>query len=856
LSRWGLVAALLLAGCVEQAPPLDYGDPTALGRPTEVDGITAYVVSPKAGAALPSPAIEVEIAAHVAGQPEPLQVLIGPKNGAAQRATAAGEAGPSQRFRASVALVHGLNLIEVRIENEDRSRFRRLDFELLYDGQAPGLSFQLLAPATPEGGCEDATPILQGITAAGKVCVRGRVTTAAGTSPAEVQAQAQEQASVEPGDDGAFELLVTLAPDVEQTIQVKASDRRGRSTTGEALLTQDRTPPTLAITAPSGAALIETDEAEIALAGDASDAGGLASVRIESSKGSVQQAGGASPWQATVQLEPGDNDLAVIATDRAGNSASVPVKVVRSRVITLRPPAQGQSSTKLALDRTALSSLLTEDEQKGIDIATVALRPSIVAALDAIRAPEKYGIDTASWGPAEQNLSRLLNMTPDTADLKGTSVEELLSLGAAVGLPPARLLGDLLDRGLTETFLGVDVLTDVILAQVIATHPNATLDAQGAPIIEVNLHDVFQDLATLGPRFGPAGDHPGFLSGATQAKVLEAGFLMGIPIKTNLRQYDGVDASDTSKASLFRLEGDEVLQLDFTSPDFSIVGLADEPSVDLRIRIGEHPSFFSAGTQKEVKQDPKAPGFFLGDSAVWGAQPWQTERIVAEAAYRQNAKLYEAQGYKTSFAYDAGSIKNAAVITWDRGWVNIATSGGIGSPPPPQYAWDILLETAQVRLHDGGLPEGTADVAFSLTGLPIGLTADDLIAKVKPTLQAQSGELSKLIAGSSGLAESKADLFYVPAPGAPGFLFFRAEGDTAGPYSYKTPGFFQDAQLQQKVSSKTPSGGTDDATHEKVPVSAGLKVYFADDTGSVFRLEVVSVATGEVGVRVSPGGAS
>jgi hypothetical protein len=849
-----LSAALLLASCVEQAPPLDFGDPTALGRPSEIDGINAYVVAPRAGAGITSPVLEVEIVAYVTSQPEPLRVLIGPRNGAVQRAEASGEPGPGQRFRAPVALVHGVNRIEVRIEDERRARFRRLDFELLYDGTAPGLSFQLLAPPPGQAGCAGAAPLAAEVTAATSVCIRGRATAGAGATVASARVVGSGEASAIPGDDGTFEVAVDLALDQPQTLEIEVSDDRGRSTRGQALVTQDATPPSITVTSPAGG-VIETDEGTLVLEGQASDASGISSISLESSRGSVQQVPLASPWTTSVQLEPGLNELTLTAVDRAGNQATATVQARRSRIITLRAPAEGQGSTQLALDRKALASLLTEEQQKTIAVTTVELRPAIVAALQAIQRPEQFGIDTGAWGPAEKNMSRLLNMTPDTADLQGTSVEELLSLGAAVGLPPGRMLSDLLARGLTETFLGTDTLADVILSRVIATHPNATLDAQGNPVLPINLYDVFQDLTTLGPRFGPTGQHPGFLSGPTESRVLEAGFLLGVPVKTNLRQYDGVDASGDTKASLFRLEGDKVLELDFTSSQFSMVGLADEPSVNLRVLINEHPTFLPAGTSQLANPDPDASGFFRGDGPVWNIQPWLVERIVAEGAYRQYARLHEGTGFKSTLSYDAGSIKNAAVISWDKGWVNINTSGGIGSPPAPQYAWDILLETAQVRIHDGGLAEGTADVAFTLTGLPIGLTADELIEKVKPTLQAQAGELSELIAGGSGLAESKADLFYVPGGSGAGFLFFRGEGDSAGPYLYERPGFFEDEGLTQKASSLTLEG-SEDTTHEKVGVREGARYFFEDEAGAVFRLEVVGAKAGEVQVRVRKAGAS
>ncbi len=837
-----------LAGCVDKAPAVDYGDPTALQAPSEVDGIVAAVVSPKAGATIASSTLTVEVAAYT-DDAAPLRVRMGNQSGGLVEAAAKGNPGPKQTFSASVALVHGVNRVQVQIEDEAATRFRRLDFEVVYDGSAPGLAVTVLAPAPGKTGCDGATVLDGAPTGALGVCVRGAVSTVSGATVAGVRVGTAE-ATLNP--DGTFEATADLVANTAQTLTIVATDSRNRTTQAQALVVQDSLPPAIALTTPDGGSAIATDDDAIVLGGTASDANGLATIRIEASDGGAQVLGPASPWQGTVLLEPGDNVLTVAAIDRAGNRAELPVTVTRRRVIHLGAPVGGPTSTKLSLDRSALAALLSDDDQKKIKAATVPLRPAITGALQAIREPEKYGIDQTTWGQPERNLSRLLVTSPDNANLQGTSIEELLGLGAAVGLPPGRLLSDLLGISTVTPFLTIDTLTDTLLKNTVATHPNATLDAKGEPVLEVTLYDVFQDLSTIGERFGPAGDHPGFLDGATKGDVLKSGFRMGLPVKTNLKQYDGVDASGDTKASLFRLEGGSVLELDFSSGDFTVVGLADEPSIDMRVLVFEAPTFLGAGTTKEALPDPASPGFYRGDSPVWKAKPWVVERLVADGTYAQYAKAFASSNYAEHLSYDAGSIKPAAQLDWSRGWVTITTSGGIGSPPPPQYIWDMILEVAQVRLHDGGIQEGDADMAFNLTKIPVGLTADDLVAQLKPTLQAQAGELSKLLAGDAGLAASPADFFFVPSSqsGAMGFLFFRAAGDDASPYAYKKPGFFSDAALSQKISSAGASSGTSDTTHEKLAVTSGLVAYMADDTGGVFRLEVTEATAAGVSLRV------
>ena len=163
----------------------------------------------------------------------------------------------------------------------------------------------------------------------------------------------------------------------------------------------------------------------------------------------------------------------------------------------------------------------------------------------------------------------------------------------------------------------------------------------------------------------------------------------------------------------------------------------------------------------------------------------------------------------------------------------------------------MILEVAQVRLHDG-VAEGAASMAFDLKQIPVGLTADDLIKQLKPSLQAQAGKLSQLLAGSGGLAASTADFFYVPSsqPNALGFLFFRAAGDTAAPYPYASPGFFADASLAQKISSVGARDGTTDTTHEKIALQVGLVAFVKDDAGGVFQLEVTEASAAGAALRV------
>jgi hypothetical protein len=330
------------------------------------------------------------------------------------------------------------------------------------------------------------------------------------------------------------------------------------------------------------------------------------------------------------------------------------------------------------------------------------------------------------------------------------------------------------------------------------------------------------------------------LSGPTFSKVFEPGFLLSLPLKSHLTQYDGVNGETRAKEYLFRLEGKQILDLDLDSKDFSVVGLVDEPTADLTFSLKETPTFYKAGTTQKAGADPARPGFYRGNSSVLSAPKWFAEGIIQETGYRQYFDRF-GPSYARTLHYDAGSIKDAAVVTWNRGWTDIQTSGGIGNPPPPLYIWDMLMEVAQVRLHDGGIAEGAANAQFRIEKLSIGLTSDQLIERVKPKLKEQEGELSKRIAGTTGLASSGCDVYFV----APNF-YFRAKSDGLDDgYPYTKPGMFSDAALAMKVS--TVSDG-----HETLAVPGpGQTFYFQDQSGGVHELLVKAASADSVTVRVS-----
>jgi glucodextranase-like protein len=850
------LCALALAACGGEKA-VDYGDPTELSRPTTVDGITAYVVSPRAFDALARPSAQIVVVAYLEGEPAPLRVRMGTDEGGEREAKAEGDPGPGQRFTATLPVLHGVTQARVTITDEAGTRARSLGVPLRYEGAEPAIAFRLAAGDGPGSACDDPRPLARGITSSPRVCALGRVSTrGAAATAVEVGVNGAKGLGVVPEADGSFSAELALAPNQAQGVEAAVVDAAGAQQAALHEVVHDDQPPELVLTQPSGPP--RTDAALIRIEGRASDPNGLASLRVEAPGGNVIEVPAGPSFSVEVPLAPGDNGLAVVAVDAAANERRVDLGAQRTRVLTLRPPASNRGATSLLIDRAAFAALIDEDEQKAIKLVDVPLRATVRNALERIRDPERFGVDTGAWGQAERNLQRLLSMNPDLADMRGTSVEEMLDVAAGIGLPPARLLADLLDSGVTTPCVSLDVAADVMVEQLVGTHPNVARDEAGAPALSVSVYDVLQDLHTLSARFGPAGDHPGFLSGPTESQVLLPGFRFVLPVRSNLTEYDGVEASADAKSALFVLPAElPALELDFTSDAAQVVGLADEPAVDLVMAVAENPAFVPAGTSQTANPDPSRPGFARGNSPVWALPPWQTESLLAEIVYQAYAPHYQANGYRQTLHYDAGSIADAAVIDWNKGWVTVATAGGIGSPPHPQFAWDVLLEVAQVRLHDGGIAEGQANLAFALEKLPIGLTGDELVARIKPSLQAQAPKLSELIAGPAGLVTPRADFYFAPGDaGSGGFLFFRAPEDApTATYPYATPGFYADARLTQKLSTKAPLAGTADAIHEKIAAGGEQTLYFADKAATVYELRVLGPADGG-GVRVtlSPAG--
>jgi hypothetical protein len=180
----------------------------------------------------------------------------------------------------------------------------------------------------------------------------------------------------------------------------------------------------------------------------------------------------------------------------------------------------------------------------------------------------------------------------------------------------------------------------------------------------------------------------------------------------------------------------------------------------------------------------------------------------------------------------------------------MTTFTDVGNPPPPAYLWDLLSEVAQVRLHDGGLAEGDADVEFTLRDIVIPLDEPAIVAQIKANLERNPEALIGITEQLNDNADGDADFYYSkPPPTAQGesgdYLYFVTEADLrkdadglpARPYDYERPGFFADPDLTDKVSSTADIDG--DTTHEKVRVAPGDVLYVEDDDRRRYKLAVL-----------------
>lgn len=440
----------------------------------------------------------------------------------------------------------------------------------------------------------------------------------------------------------------------------------------------------------------------------------------------------------------------------------------------------------------------------------------------------------------------------------------------------------------TKPFIPLDVLADTLKVTLMSSHPNIANETGALP---VSLYDALLDMAPLADKFGPAGDHPGLLMKddsdgdgvpefTTRSDALQPDFKMVAIAESNLRRVIGVDAS-SGAGEMFVSTAAAPLAFNFLDEQkVQFVGIAEAPTVDMRMRIMELPERVpSCVDEADCKQN--APGDSSGIQYIWSQEPWSLERIVATAAY----ETYKEREFE--FCFIIGDPCDALVKIGagndPPGWSVFDVKVG-ATAPKPQFFWELLLDIAQTAVHDftgpdtkdvdkdgntlevlpaangeDDIKEGDANPVFALSKVPIGLSRDEMLALIRPTLQAQADVIADVILGNYWKNNGRLDFYYRLGDDGKPYLFFVAASDkrpAAGDpdqldnATYPNPGFFADAALTQKVST-TNIPGVSDTEHEKFPLpDQPTTLYMQDDTGTVYQLSFNVLSTLEVVVTV------
>jgi hypothetical protein len=458
---------------------------------------------------------------------------------------------------------------------------------------------------------------------------------------------------------------------------------------------------------------------------------------------------------------------------------------------------------------------------------------------------------------AEYALVRILTMTPANVVVEGTSSESLQELADALGIGGGygQILSEALGIDRTAEVVSTSGLVASFQNNFVSSHPAVNDDAK----LSITLADALSDLATMADRYGPADGHPGIIdpSFVPSGEVFGPDFQMRAVASSNLRLCDGIDG-DEGKGFLSVIADEtgplytDELEFDFSNPDsFALQGLVENPTVDLRFQAVEHTGFVPSCLGDPPCQ-ANAPDSPQGGSSVWALDPWLLEYNVTAAARAD----YAARMFYGSYLFGTAKV----LIGQDGnppGWIEYDIPLNLGSPPDAQYVWETILEVAQVALHEtpfASIGEGTANVAFTLFDVPVGITGSEAAEFVRPYLQEQASELSDFLLGDYKKNNDHVDFFYRRADDGEPYLFFVAEGDLkeGEPYTYANAGFFGSSALDDKLSD-TQVFGLGDTAHEKLFVPEGeTVVYFEDDGGQIYRARLVRDAgADEIEVHLS-----
>lgn len=816
------VIALIVFGC-GASPPSDYGDPTQ----TTGGVLQLVVVEPADYAEIPTPHLEMRVRLE--------QLDFGTANLTIQ--PTGGAAGPCEpdggEWLCRSSVLHGLSTVELVAHLSDGKELKRVH-HVHYNAEAPGI----LVTSPPNQSTVGKNP----------VTIKGKVSAPLFQSVQWVRARAGAQAPVDATlyDDGGFSVDVNLPTGTGVVVRIDAHSN-GLLTTADVWLTQDPVAPTLCLTQPASVVRLSESGASLVVKGQALDNTGISAVTVgwSGDEGFAVEIAVDGTFATEVNVAEKSQVLVVQATDLAGNIAekTVSVSAPFETVLGLSP-LDADNTFTLTLGRDDLKSLIGTADQQDLVLFMLDMEDVVGAAIDAMLDPAGFGLSPDEWSPASRNLLKILQMTPESVDLKDTVLEPVTQLAKALGIPVPSMFGKLLNIPITQRFLTRSQLVAAVLENLVQTHPNIVLDAKsGSLALPVTMYDAFENMAPLNQKLGPIDNHPGLVApGQVYSEVLTPAFSMELTATSNLILRDGVDLG-VGKSYLFHKGADDVLSFDFADESrFKMVGLTDYPAVNMVFQMVESPAYVPAGTvQKTGCFVENGEEFCRGDSPVWQLDPWTLEYVVADAAFQAFRKLYSDLDppYHLLFGYDIGEVKNAAKVDWHKGWISIVTESNVGAPPPPAYLWDTLLEVAQIRLHDGDLAEGEGDALIPLPNVHVPLSAKDVAAQVRPMLTEQASKLSYILAGDHSDYQTPCDIYLTTDPSS-GALVLRFVGDddvSPGSKNYPKPGFY---------GTSNPA----DSLGFQVQPTSGDQWIVVDESGTSFRLTVVAMGETDVTLRI------
>jgi Big-like domain-containing protein len=900
-----LLAALLLAGCGADVSAPGSGDASggAGGGPGEPQGVAGAsgrheglpvvaIVSPQSGAVLTAERVRLQGTARGERGVASVFVKVGPN-------VAIG-AQSDDGFRTwtleADAPPGPFEVVASAYDLQGRAPERPARISLERKSDAPDGAAPTVFIDSPADGAAPAQAL---------ALVRGRAADDRGVVRMEARRDGELIAGreVETSDFyRTWSMLVPLVPGQESDLVFTAVDAGGRR--GEAHLklvgpsAPDDEAPALALTSPAPDQAFSAESLDVS--GTAFDQNGVLEVKVRVGVPSTTSADvawgayvkattsdGYATWSAALALPPGRARVQARATD-ANGLASVVERAVTNDftptwseevVAPLRVRDEPRPELTMALDKAGVNTIVNADLQKQIEL----LRLDSVPFLNNLFGQIKNACGTAwkadsadphhdcsltplgqtfhgpdgSWQTSpEYSLVRVLTMTPANVVVDGTSIEGLKDVADFVGLGGGfnQILAETLGISRTTEIVGTAAVVESMRSRLLATHPALAPDGR----VPITLYDAMNDLTPLGPKLGPAGAHPGVVDPTSppHGSVILPSFKMTLKALSNLRWKDGVVLGQGKEymAVVDDPSGQGVpLAFDFVDPTkFQIEGIAPAPALDLRVGVRENPAFVnSCAGQNACKNN--LPGSPVGAGSVWATPPWQMEHVVAFGARAQ----YLTRSYHKCYLLCLVSI-DVGQDGDPLGWTRFGTPFDIGNPPKDQYVWELINEVAQVALHRYSgitVPEGSTNVAFSLKNVPVGVTADQIRAAMRPSLQAQAAELADGLLGDYAKNNAPLDFFYDVGDDGKPYLYFVAPGDPRPEtgYGYERPGFFSAPSLapDAKLSAQAVAG-SGDAAHEKLALTPGdLTVYAEDQAGQTYRLRLTTDPGPSPQVRVA-----